>query len=541
MTAALSLDDRRYALERDLAQTRARQGMLAFICETMGEFEVNWHHRAICRAINYMEAGRTPRELLASFGIEGARLDAMLSTPHHVTKLYAGLTNPCAIDQPLANLQICLAPRHGKTEIVSRRMPAWWLGRNPHAQIIATSYSADLSARTNRDVQRIIDDEGYARLFPMTRLNGTNVRSVAQGSWLRNSDIFEVVGHKGVYRSAGIGGGITGMGASVALIDDPFKNRKQADSPVERQTVREWYGSTLYTRLEKRAAQVIINTRWHEYDLSGYTMAQAMADPTADQWFCLVFPAILDCDPGPGDPRMPGEALWPGKYNLQRLQKIRATVGSYEFEALYQQRPSPQGGGVVRDSWWQYYERLPEGLTNYTISVDLAFKDRGDFCAFQVWAAKGADRYLIDQVMRRMEFTEQIRTFQSLCAKYPQCRVKLVEDAANGAALIDMLKRTIPGVIPIKPEGSKAARAEAVSPQIEAGNVFLPVPTLRPWIEDFLTQWRNFPNGAHDDAVDAASQALTRMQASSIYSGGGPVGIGKTSRWNSGAARRPEL
>lgn len=420
------------------------------------------------------------------------------------------------------------------SELISRRTPAWWLGRNPDDQIIACSYSADLSSRMNRDVQRIIETEAYEAAFDTVRLNSSNVRTVATGTWLRNSDIFEVVGRRGVYRSAGVGGGITGMGASLALADDVFKNRKQADSPLERQTVWEWYTSTLYTRLQKRAAKIVINTRWHEYDLSGRTIAQAIADPLSDQWLCLVYPALLDCDPGPGDPRRPDEALWPDEFSADRLKQIRATVGSYEFEALYQQRPNPQGGGVVHETWWRYYTRLPDRLTDWTISADLAFKDseKSDFCAFQVWAADGpADRYLVDQVMARMEFTEQLRTMASLSEKYPQARVKLVEDAANGAALVSTLKRHIPGIIAVKPEGSKQARAEAVSPQIEAGNVYLPSPSLRPWVEDFLTQWRNFPNGAHDDAVDSASMALSRMLKKPSYVGASPLGVGKASRW----------
>lgn len=520
--------DEALALEEELAIARARSGLLGFTAHTKPDFFVNWHHRRICQAVNALEARLTPRELLASWGLKGKSLDRQLANPHPVTKLYAGLTRPEAIDEPMTGLQVMIAPRHGKSEIISRRLPAWWLGRNPDDQIIACSYSADLSSRMNRDVQRIIETSEYESTFEEVRLNSSNVRAVAQGSWLRNSDIFEVVGRRGVYRSAGCGGGITGMGANLALADDVFKNRKQADSPVERQNVWEWYASTLYTRLQKRAAKIIINTRWHEYDLSGRTLAQAMADPDADQWFCLVFPALLDCDPGPGDPRKHGEALWPDEYSAKRLQAIKATAGTYEFEALYQQRPSPQGGGIVKDSWWRYYDRLPANLTNYTLSADLAFKDRGDYCAFQIWASKGAERYLVDQVMRRMEFTEQIRTFQTLCEKYPQCKVKLVEDAANGAALISTLKRSIQGIIAIRPQGSKEARAEAVTPQIEAGNVFLPSPTLRPWVEDFLTQWRNFPAGAFDDAVDAASQALSRMAKSRFdLTAGLPMSIGE--------------
>jgi hypothetical protein len=140
-------------------------------------------------------------------------------------------------------------PRSGKSELVSRRLPAYILGRDPDATIIAASYGADLARRMNRDVQRIIDTPEYQRLFPDTQLWGKNVRSVADGSYLRNSDLFEVVGHRGFYMSVGVGGALTGMGSKYMVLDDPVKNRKEANSATYRQSVWEWYTSTFYTRL----------------------------------------------------------------------------------------------------------------------------------------------------------------------------------------------------------------------------------------------------------------------------------------------------
>jgi predicted phage terminase large subunit-like protein len=187
-------------------------------------------------------------------------------------------------------------------------------------------------------------------------------------------------------------------------------------------------------------------------------------------------------------------------------------MGPAEFDSLYQQRPKAIGGGVVKDEWWQYYDRLPENLTDVTLSVDLAFKDRGDFCCYQVWGCHRADRYLLDMVMKRHQFTEQLATFEALCRRWPDMRVKLVEDAANGAALISTLRGKISGIIAVRPEGSKEGRAEAVAPQIEAGNVYIPRPSHAPWVREFLNQWSAFPNGAHDDAVDCASMMLLRYR-----------------------------
>jgi len=519
--------DEHYQLERELALDRARKGLLAFTVETKPDFEINWHHRAICRAVNYLQARRTPRELLASWGIKGKRLETLLAHPHPVTKLYAGLTRPEAIDKPLTGLQVMVHPRAGKTEIISRRTPAWWLGLDPDAQIVGSSYGAELSSRNNRDVQRVMDSESYQEIFPKTRLWSSNVRSVARGTWLRNSDIFEVVGARGCYKSAGVSGPLTGMGSNLALLDDLTKNRAEAESAIIRERNWDWYTSTLYTRLEKLASKIIINTRWHEADISGKTLAQAAADPDADQWFCLVFPAILDCEPGPGDPRKAGEALWPNKFNTQRLTSIKASVGSYEWESLYQQRPNPRGGGIVHEDWWNWYGRLPDNLTQWTLSADLSFDDRGDFTVIQCWAASGADRYLVDSMRRRMTFTEQVKALQRMAEKYPQADAKLVEKAANGAALINTLKGIMPGIIAVKPVGSKQLRLDDVSPQIEAGNVYLPKPEVAPWVREFTHEIASFPNGAFDDQVDTMTQALSHMKRRYVAGLTGlPLGIG---------------
>lgn len=515
--ADVDVIDERLALEEDLAVDKARKGLLAFILATKSDFEVNWHHRAICRAVNYLQQRRTPRELLAAYGIVGKRLEQMLANPHPVTGLYAGCTRPDIIDAPMTGLQVMVHPRAGKTEIISRRAPAWWLGRDPNAQVVGSSYGAELSSQNNRDVQRVMDHDDYVKIFPDTRLWSSNVRSVVKGTWLRNSDIFEVVGYKGRYKSAGVDGPLTGMGSNLALLDDLTKNRAEAESATIRERNWAWYTSTLYTRLEKLASKVIINTRWHEADISGKTIAQAKGDPIADQWFCLVFPAILDVEPGPADPRKPGEALWPNKYNVKRMASIRASIGPYEWESLYQQRPSPRGGGIINDQWWRWYGSVPYDLTSYVISVDLSFAERGDFSVFQVWAMQGhAKYYLIDSVRRRMTFTEQLATMQRLYAKYPMAMPKLVEHAANGAALIDTLKGKIPGIIAVRPTGSKELRVDAISPLIEAGNVFLPRKEIAPWVTDFTHEVAAFPQGAFDDQVDAMSQALSYLSKRSI-------------------------
>lgn len=518
-------------LEEKLGHIRARKGLLSFALATMPDFEVNWHHRAIARAMNAMRDGKTPRELLASFGIVGRNLERQLASPHEVTGLYAGMTDPAMVDTPISGLQVAIQPRAGKTEMLSRRAPAWWLGCDPDAQIIACSYAAEIAAQVNLAVQRIIDSEAYAPIFPATQLSGMH-GSVKGRNWQRTSHMFEVVGRRGYYKNAGAGGPITGTGATLAICDDLTKNRAEAESAVMRERNWDWYRSTLYTRLEKKAHKALIGTRWHAADVQGKLLDQAKGDPEADQWFCLTFPSVLDCAPGPGDPRKAGEALWPNKYSLRRLAAIRASVGAYEWEALYQQRPSPRGGGIIKDSWWRYYDRIPEGVLTYTLSVDLSFAERGDYSAFTVWAQKDADHYLVDLGHHRVGFTEQIRVFEMLCQKWPKVRAKLVENAANGAALVDALKRKIPGIIPIRPEGSKELRVDAVAPLIEAGNVWLPQPQSAPWVDILIQEFRAFPTGAFDDVVDSTSQYLRWASAKKNYlSGTAPRGDTRASPW----------
>ncbi|MDI9412096.1 MAG: phage terminase large subunit [Bacillota bacterium] len=453
-------------------QEIARRSLLDFTTYTFPGYETNWHHELLCNKLDQL------------------------------------------INRKIKRLMVFMPPRHGKSELGSRRLPAYALGRNPDESIIAASYSADLASRMNRDVQRIIDTPEYRDLFPETQLFGKNIRTNAQGAYLRNSEIFEVVGRRGLYRSAGVGGGITGMGCTFGVIDDPIKNRAEADSQTFRNAIWDWYTSTFYTRLEKDAVILIILTRWHEDDLAGRLLEQAKADPTADQWEVVDLQAIKDVDK-PGDPRQMGEALWPGKYTLEDLNRIKAVVGSRDWEALYQQRPAPAEGNIINRGWWQFYRQKPTDFDFGEViqSWDCAFKDKNtsDFVVGQVWGRKGANKYLLDQVRGRMDLPATMAAIQTLSAKWPNANAKLIEDKANGPAVIQMLRNKVSGLIAVEPQGGKIVRAQAITPDIEAGNVYLPDPSIAPWVHDFIEECSAFPNGSHDDQVDAMSQALTRL------------------------------
>lgn len=452
-----------------IKQERARRHLNLFTQYTYPDYQANWHHLKLCEYLERWAFGDIDR------------------------------------------LMVFMPPRNGKSELVSRRLPAYLFGKEPNASIIACSYGSDLASRMNRDVQRIIDSPEYHALFPGTTLNGSNVRTVATGSYLRNSDIFEIVGHKGVYKSSGVGGAITGMGMKYGIIDDPYKNRQDANSETIRAGIWDWYVSTFYTRLEKGGKILITLTRWHEDDLAGKLLRIAKEDPSADQWTVLEFPAIAEGELHPEDPRQEGEALWDWKYPLKELNKIKATVGSYEWNALFQQRPAPSEGSLFNRSWWQYYDTLPTKVDEYLLSWDLTFKDNSDndYVVGQCWARCGADKYLIDQVRAKMDFPTTVQSVRSFAKKHRMARAILVEDKANGPAVISTLKREISGIIPINPQGSKIARAQAVTPMIEAGNVYLP--RSASFTGDLVEECSAFPNGRNDDMVDCMTQALNRF------------------------------
>lgn len=476
MTAKEELECAELEAERELKRELARTKLLAFTTYTMPKYEINWHHRLTCKYLDQFVEGKIKRLIV---------------------------TEP---------------PRHGKSELTSRRLPAYILGRDPTTSIIATSYAADLASRMNRDVQRIIDSQEFMDLFPGVYLSGENRLGVkSSGSWLRNSDIFEVVDYGGTYRSAGVGGGITGMGGKFLLIDDPIKNQEEADSQVYRDKLWEWYTSTLYTRLEKEGSILVTLTRWHEDDLAGRLLEAAKNDPDADQWLVLNLPAMYETkDAHPEDPRAEGEALWPNKYSDDRLRALRASVGSRVFNSLYQQRPAAAEGSIIKRNWIRYYKTLPPRLDEIIQSWDFTFKDtkNADFVVGQVWGRHGANKYLLDEVRGRMDIIGSINAMYSLSAKHPKAYVKLVEDKANGPAIIQLIGSKLSGIVAVEPEGSKDSRLHSVAAEYEAGNVYYPDPSIAPWIGDHVEEIVGFPTAKYRDRVDSASQGLSRLRAS---------------------------
>ncbi len=463
----MAINDMTY--DRNLCDL-SRSNLLAFVKFTMPEYSIGWVHREIC-----------------------ARL----------MKFYVDV-----VHKRSPRLILTMPPRHGKSEIVSRRFPAWSFGLNPDINIISASYATDLARRMSRDVQKIMDSYYYSRVFPDVFLSNSPFAN-SRVKKIRNADIFEIIRGNGSYRGAGVGTGITGMGCDILNIDDPLKDRKSAESPNVRDAIYDWYTSTAYTRLAPGGGVLLTLTRWHEDDLAG-RLLEKMAANDGDSWEIINYPAIAEEDERH---RKKGEPLHPERYDLEALLRIKKAVGSYEWEALYQQHPSSKSGGIFKKDWFKVYYEIPKIFDFLVQSWDFTFDDTdaSDNVAGTVWGVVNGNIYLLDCVCRQMDFTEQLREMRRMTNKWPAAVTKVVEAKANGPAIINTLSREIPGIIPFMPQGSKTARAYAVSSTFEAGNIYVPDKSLYPWVEEYLLELTRFPTAKHDDRVDSTTQAILHI------------------------------
>ena len=440
------------------------------------------------------------------------------------------------IDQALVDVEegrcdrliISMPPQEGKSTRVTKFGPLWALIRNPDRRIAVVSYGTDLAETFGREIRQLItNNQGEDGTLDLGLRIAPDNGAVT--SW-------QIAGRRGGVRSIGLSGGLTGRPADWLFIDDPLKNREQAESERFRQRAKDFWTSTGSTRLAPGAPVILILTRWHEDDLAGWLLGRE----DGHRWRVINIPAQADHDPNKGqtDPlgREPGEYMQSARTNErtgeprtdEEWDAIKIQAGSRDWQALYQGRPSPPGGDTFKREWWDRYDarytdplwivrndgsHIALHMDELLISWDMAFKDTSssDYVVGQVWARRGADAYLLDQVHDRMDFVTTCQRFRELAAKWPQATLKIVEDKANGTAVINALRRIVPGIVPEEPHGSKQARAWAVSPLVEAGNVHLPVPELAPWVGDLIEEAAGFPNAAHDDQVDAMSQALNRL------------------------------
>ena len=395
-------------------------------------------------------------------------------------------------------------PQHGKSMTVTESLPSWYMMRYPERRLILSSYNEESAERFSRRNREKLQQWGGA-LF-----------GVELGKLNRATE-FELDGHRGRLISRGIMSGITGNAADLLIVDDPVKNREEADSPAYRNKVwGEWLNS-LKSRLQAKAKVIVIMTPWHEDDLAARILR------TEDNVRLLRLPVEAEPTDGEPDPlgRQAGEPLCPelgkGRVWLEQFRKAYLrdpSGGQRAWLALYQCRPRAEEGNLIRRGWWKFYDTHPELPVQY-MSVDAAFKgdENNDFVAVTVWGKRENDYYLLDCVNRHLTFTETLETIRAAQARFPKSRAVLIEDKANGSAIIDVLRREL-YCIPVNPAGGKVSRVHAVSPVIESGHVFLPRDA--PWLEEYLNQWTAFPNGQHDDMVDSSTQALNYLFGESV-------------------------
>lgn len=422
------------------------------------------------------------------------------------------------VAEPDSRLIISMPPQEGKSQRISRRFPLWVLQRNPSTRVAIASYEANVARRWGRAIRDDVGAHGDT-------LGGMAVRSdlSAQHEW-------QLLGHDGGVFSVGIGGGLTGRPVDLLIIDDPIKDRVQADSVAYRDKVWDWWTDVASTRLAPGAPVVLVLTRWHEDDLA----ARLLAHEDGHLWTVINVPAQSEEAETDTLGRTVGQFMLSARGRTRaQWEAIKVRVGSRTWASLYQGHPSPTEGGILKRAWWRYYEQQPwlerdDGACIVThcdeimASWDLTFKDTdgSDYVVGQIWMRRAGDAYLLDQVRRQMDFVETCRAFEAMAAKWPQATLKLVEDKANGPAVIAALRRTVPGIVPEEPQGSKPARAAAIAPLVEAGNVYLPKPSMAPWVGGFIEEAASFPNGANDDQVDALTQGLNRLVLQPLLAGG---------------------
>lgn len=484
-----------------------RDSLLRFVQDSQPGYMPGWVHREVCTKLEQFSrdvaAGKSPR------------------------------------------LMLFLPPRHGKSFIASERFPVWHLGHNPRHRVVCASYGVDLSTKFSKRARGLLEGRFASEVFhqrPEWKVLDGGERKIAverpalellEGS--KAITDWEVTGGGG-YKAVGVGSALTGHGADILIIDDPVKDMAEANSEAIREGVKEWYQSTARTRIMPGGGILVIMTRWHEDDLAGWLLKEAAESPDADQWEVISFPAIAEADEwqlpngsivrdnGAIDfkaakakiVRKKGEALHPERYPasyFKALQRFERT-----WAALYQQHPTAATGNVFKWKWFQYYggkdqPALPAKFDEILQSWDCAFKDTkdSDYVVGQVWGRRGGEYWLLDQVRGQMGLPETVEAIKNLSKKWPQARLKLIEDKANGPAVMQTLRGKLSGIVAMNPEGGKEARAAAATPFFEAGNVWLPDSSIADWINDYTVELTSFPKVKHDDQVDATSQALIRF------------------------------
>ena len=381
-------------------------------------------------------------------------------------------------------LMLCVPPRHGKSELASRRFPAWYLGRHPDKQFISASASVTLAEDFGRDVRNLIASPEYAEIFD-TKLSED---SQAKGRWTTDAG--------GSYFATGVGSALMGRGAHIALIDDPVGSMADARSEPQRKAVHDWYTGTLYNRLEKSGAIVVIAHRMHQDDLSGRLLAQQAAG--GDKWEVVELKAVSP----------DGAALWPEKFDAGALARIKANTTAKDWVALYQQEPTPDEGTYFKDEWlFPYVGEAPTFMNVYGGSDFAVTSDGGDWTVHVVIGIdpKGS-MFLLDVWRQQTSSAVWIDSLCDLVIKYKPSwwafetgQIKAGLDPFIRARAIERQAYTSTVVFPTR--GDKAIRCQSMRGRMELQGLY--VPAAAKWLPDLRAELTAFPEGKHDDQVDA--------------------------------------
>ena len=434
-------------------------------------------------------------------------------------------------DKAMDILLLSVPPRHGKSYTVTETLPSWYLGNHPDGNVIIAGYEgtfAESFSRRNRDKFTTYAPDIF-RVNP-----NKNVQGVAL--WETEKS--------GRCRAAGLKGGITGYGADLFIMDDPIKNKEAADSESIISRIHDEMGPSVQSRIHPGGKLIVIQTRWVENDPIGYIQTN---------WSEFIYKTInlpCECEDPESDPlgRQLGDSLMgPHLGDIDLPQRIRndntwlkskkllvmAGEGERTWNALYQGRPSAADGNLFKREWWKLYKRSEFDFSKFeyiVLSVDATFKqtETSDFVGIELWGLYRNNAYLWKLVNKRMGFVKTCQYIKDICKEYPQIDQLLVEDKANGSAIIDAFRymEGVPPIVAVNPLGGKYSRAQAVSPYVEQGHCYIPDDFTTAEVQDiewdgkdktlpgherFIVQFSKFPFMAHDDMVDSGTQALTRL------------------------------
>lgn len=407
-----------------------------------------------------------------------------------------------AINGDKKRIIVNIAPRMGKSELVSYLFPAWFLGHHPDKKIIMATHTADLSTNFGRRVRDLVNSDDYREIFPEVTLNQD---AKAAGQWSTKQG--------GQYYAAGVGGALAGRGADVFVIDDPHSEQEaKTGNPHVFLSAWEWFQSGPLQRLMPDGVIIVVMTRWSMMDLTGQLVNHMVKNPDADQWEVVEFPAILD--EGEENER----SLWPEFWPLEELKKKRAGMDTRYWSSQYLQNPTAEGAQLIKKEWWQHWENEDPPSCDYTImSLDAAQEshNRADYNAVTIWGVFFNEEtnqnniILLEAWKERMEFPELKRRMINEYNTW-EPDTFLVEKKSNGAALYQELRSMGMPVSEYTPIKDKITRVNSITDLFASGMVW--APTDRRWAGEVIQECAEFPVGTHDDFVDSCSQALIRFR-----------------------------